>query len=120
MKDKLEYKIIGNGCVKLVIELGIGCSWDNWFNIIDALKNDFTIILYYRLGYGKSSNPRSERTTKNIAIELHNLLSDLNINRFIMLGHSFGGLCTIQFAKMYPEMIRAIVLVDSTSLEKTL
>lgn len=115
MRDKFEYRIIGNGCTKLLIELGIGCSFDAWLNVIDAIKNDYTIIVYHRLGYGSSSNPKSERTTKNIAIELHNFLSELNINRFVMVGHSFGGLCTIQFAKMYPEMIRAIVLVDSTS-----
>ncbi|QSX07227.1 alpha/beta hydrolase [Sedimentibacter sp. zth1] len=115
MKNKFEYKIFGNGFNTLVIELGIGCSWNDWLNVIDELKDDFTIFIYRRLGYGNSCKPQSERTTRNIAMELHSLLVELNINNFIMVGHSFGGLCTIQFAKMYKEMIKAVVLVDSTS-----
>jgi len=113
--NKFEYEIFGYGDNTIVIELGIGCLWYDWLNVIDILKKDFRILVYHRLGYGKSSEPHCERTTRNIASELHSLLVQLKIDKFIMIGHSFGGLCTIQFSKMYPEMLKAVMLIDSTS-----
>lgn len=115
MVNKFEFEILGSGDNTIVIELGIGCFWYDWLNLIDSIKDNFKILVYHRLGYGKSSDHNCERTTRNIANELHSLLIELNIDKFIMMGHSFGGLCTIQFCKMYPEMLKAVVLVDSTS-----
>lgn len=112
----LEYKIIGNGKAVLVIETGIGGSFYDWYSIVEDLKEDFTVILYHRCGYGKSQTPKTPRTTKNIAEELNCLLENIGIkDRFILMGHSFGGLCVQHYAKMYPYRLKAIVLLDSTS-----
>lgn len=35
--------------------------------------------------------------------------------KFLIVGHSFGGLCVQQYVKMYPEKIRGVLLIDSTS-----
>lgn len=111
-----EYKIIGNGNSTLVIETGIGNSFYNWYPLIEEIKDCFTVIVYHRLGYGKSDFPTQSRTTRNIASELNILLKRIGIkDRFILLGHSFGGLCVQQYVKMYPNEIEAVVLLDSTS-----
>lgn len=115
-KEKVDYKIIRNGKNILVIEVGIGNSYYDWYPLVEKLKKEFVIILYHRGGYGKSSLIEKERTTRNIAKELKNFLQSINITeKFILLGHSFGGLCVQQYAKMYPNDLKAIVLLDSTS-----
>lgn len=112
----LEYKILGNGKTVLVIEMGIGSSFYDWYSIVEDLKENFTVILYHRCGYGKSQDPKTPRTTKNIAEELNCLLGSIGIkDRFILMGHSFGGLCVQHYAKMYPYKLKGIVLLDSTS-----
>ncbi|MBP2024199.1 pimeloyl-ACP methyl ester carboxylesterase [Clostridium punense] len=112
----LEYKILGKGKTVLVIETGIGGSFYDWYSIVEDLKEDFTVVLYHRCGYGKSQTPKTPRTTKNIAEELNCLLESIGIKeRFILMGHSFGGLCVQHYAKMYPYKLKGIVLLDSTS-----
>jgi len=112
----LEYKVFGKDKPVLVIETGIGSSFYDWYDIVEDLKEDFTIVLYHRCGYGKSQDPKTSRTTKNIAEELNYLLEKLEIkDKFILLGHSFGGLCVQHYAKMYPHKLKGIMLLDSTS-----
>ncbi len=112
----LEYKIIGKEKGVLVIETGIGSSFYDWYSIVEDLKEYFTIVLYHRCGYGKSQAPKTSRTTKNIAEELNYLLDKIGIkDKFILIGHSFGGLCVQHYAKMYPYKLKGIVLIDSTS-----
>jgi pimeloyl-ACP methyl ester carboxylesterase len=44
------------------------------------------------------------------------LIETLDLShKFILLGHSFGGLCAQHFVRMFPEKIKGLVLVDSTS-----
>ncbi|MBK1813597.1 alpha/beta fold hydrolase [Clostridium sp. YIM B02505] len=112
----LEYKIIGKGKTVLIIETGIGSSFYDWFSIVQKLKEDFTIVLYHRCGYGNSQVPITSRTTKNIAEELNCLLDKIEIKeKFILIGHSFGGLCVQHYAKLYPHRLKGIMLIDSTS-----
>lgn len=112
----LEYKVIGNGRNVLVIETGIGGSIYDWYSIAHEVKEDFTIVLYHRAGYGKSKESNAPRTTRNIASELHNLSERIGIkDKLILMGHSFGGLCVQQYAKMYPNKLNGIILIDSTS-----
>ena len=49
-----DYKILGKGKTVLVIETGIGSSFYDWYSLVEDLKEDFTIVLYHRCGYGKS------------------------------------------------------------------
>ncbi|WP_027632078.1 alpha/beta fold hydrolase [Clostridium hydrogeniformans] len=111
-----DYKIIGKGKTVLVIETGIGSSFYDWYSLVEDLKEDFTIVLYHRCGYGKSQDPKTSRTTKNISEELDSLLEKIGIkDKFILIGHSFGGLCVQHYAKIYPYKLKGIMLIDSTS-----
>lgn len=111
-----EYRIIGKGNTTLIIETGIGNSFYDWYPLIEEIKDYFKIIVYHRQGYGKSDFPIYERTTRNIASELNTLLRKIGVKeKYILMGHSFGGLCVQQYVKMYPNEIEAVVLLDSTS-----
>lgn len=117
MKEiSLEYEVIGTGKSILVIVTGIGCSFYDWFPFVESISELFTVVLYHRAGYGASHASSKARTTRHIAEELNSFLDDIGINeKIILLGHSFGGLCVQQFAKIYPNKISSVVLVDSTS-----
>ncbi|WP_346931090.1 alpha/beta fold hydrolase, partial [Clostridium sp.] len=86
----LEYKIIGKDKTVLVIETGIGSSFYDWYSIVEDLKEDFTIVLYHRCGYGKSQDPKTPRTTKNIAEELNYLLDKIGIKDKFIVRSVFG------------------------------
>ncbi|MER2260947.1 MAG: alpha/beta hydrolase [Psychrobacillus sp.] len=117
MKDiELEYKVVGSGKSILILETGIGGSFYNWYPFIQEIKEDFKIVMYHRAGYGNSPVSKEFRTTKNIAEELYELIERIDITeKFVLIGHSFGGLCVQQFSKMYPNKIKGVILIDSTS-----
>jgi pimeloyl-ACP methyl ester carboxylesterase len=111
----LEYLIVGEGKQVLVLETGIGNSFYSWLPFIETIKKSYTIILYHRAGYGKSETSLHPRTTGNIARELHTLIEKLQVDRFLLVGHSFGGLCAQQYARMFPEKLEGVLLIDATS-----
>ena len=112
----LEYRIVGKGDITLILETGIGGSFYYWYPFIQKIKNNFNIVLYHRAGYGNSQTPNTARTTKNIAEELNELIENIGItDRFVLMGHSFGGLCAQHFAKMYPNKLLGLILLDATS-----
>ncbi|WP_430786772.1 alpha/beta fold hydrolase [Virgibacillus flavescens] len=112
----MEYFVIGKGHQTIVIEIGIGNSFYNWFPFIDQIKGDYKIVIYHRAGYGNSRESAKSRTAVNIAEELNELIEELDIEeKFLLLGHSFGGLCAQQYAKMYPKKLIGVILVDATS-----
>lgn len=72
--------------------------------------------MYHRAGYGRSDPSNHSRTVTNIAKELNALLEKKGINeKFYLIGHSFGGLCVQQYAKMFPKNLKGVMLIDATS-----
>ncbi|MEW4308596.1 alpha/beta fold hydrolase [Rossellomorea marisflavi] len=101
-----------------MIEMGIGCSYYEWRSLCNYLAGDYRILLYHRQGYGKSTESTRPRDTSSIAIELHELLLSLEVQApFTLLGHSYGGLCAQHFARLFPQLVKRLVLVDSTSID---
>jgi pimeloyl-ACP methyl ester carboxylesterase len=46
---------------------------------------------------------------------VHAVLHDLKIRKAAIIGHSMGGYIAMAFAELYPEMMKGIVLLNSTS-----
>ncbi|MGN7757807.1 alpha/beta fold hydrolase [Chryseobacterium sp. 22532] len=74
---------------------------------------DCNILIYDRLGYGKSGPmPTHERPVNYMELEadlLNELLTELNINNAILFGHSDGGTIALITAAKYPERIKGII-----------
>ncbi len=72
------------------------------------------ILVYDRLGYGKSEPmPTHERPTNYMELEadiLNDLLATLEINNAILFGHSDGGTISLITASKYPARIKAIIV----------
>jgi Predicted hydrolases or acyltransferases (alpha/beta hydrolase superfamily) len=109
----IAYKIYGSGNKTLVIDSCLGSCSAEWWHIGEALSGKYKILLYDRAGYGNSTVSAFLRTPRNIALELNELLKSLNMNKnIVILGHSQGGLNAIQYATMYPEQVRGLILID--------
>lgn len=114
----LAYEKFGVGAVNLIIEMGLGASMAEWRQLAERLAGDSAVLLYQRAGYGASSTSTLERTPENIAGELHQLLQRVGHDRTItLLAHSQGGLYAWKFAKMYPELVDKLILLDPLSPE---
>lgn len=108
---KLKYKVFGDDKVRIVVELALGATIGEWWHIANQYSQQYTVLLYER---NRRTVPK--RTPKNIAIELHELLGTIpHEEKIIIIAHSQGGLYAQQFARLYPNMINGIVLLDPLS-----
>ncbi|MGR5994883.1 alpha/beta fold hydrolase [Bacillus cereus] len=117
MGQNIEVHIKGGGKQTVVIQTGMTCSFYDWLPIIKKLSQHFTVVSYHRPGYGKSELGNQPRTIRQVTKELHMLLNKLAIQEpFILIGHSYGGLCAQHFAMLHEDKSQALILVDSTSM----
>jgi pimeloyl-ACP methyl ester carboxylesterase len=113
---KIAYRIFGGKSAQwIIIEPAMAASCAEWWHLAQKWSLKYSILVYDRFGYGQSSDPKRERSPENIAKELNELLDALHIKRIILLGHSIGGLYAYQFAKLFPEKLVALILIDPVS-----
>ncbi|MFJ5771669.1 alpha/beta fold hydrolase [Psychrobacillus sp. NPDC093180] len=114
---KMEILQKGKNGTPIIILTGMGCSFDEWYDVIEPLSNSNRVVLFHRPGLGESEILNEDRNTQAIVNELNELLFQLEIYESVLIvGHSYGGLCVQHFVKEHPKKVAGVVLVDSTSV----
>ncbi|MGG3915350.1 alpha/beta fold hydrolase [Rossellomorea vietnamensis] len=114
---KLYAKLIGkkNNKPTLVMDAGYGDYSKAWDSVIGELSEITEVLVYDRAGLGRSGKSPNRRTSREMVIELKDLLSSLDVKPpYLFVGHSFGGVNVSVYAHEYPEEVAGLVLVDST------
>ncbi|MBK8146526.1 MAG: alpha/beta hydrolase [Bacteroidetes bacterium] len=110
-----------NPCV-IYLHGGPGYNCSN-FEITTAQKladEGFYVIVYDRRGEGRSKDSAAKFTFEETNADLHALYQKFNIKKASLIGHSFGGIVAVQFAKQFPDWVSSIVLVGAPiSLQQT-
>lgn len=113
----VECLIKGEGKNTVIILPGMGCSIYSWMSVVNDISEYSKVIVIHRPGVGNSDAHESGSTTIAASEDLFEIIKKLNINeKIILVGHSYGGLCVQNFARLHPEIIKGIVLVDSSSI----
>lgn len=109
----IAYRIYGSGEKTLVIDTCLGSCSAEWWHIGETLSDKYKVLVYDRAGYGKSTVSTLDRTLGNIALELNKLLCSVGICKdIVIIGHSQGGLNAVEYALMYPGIVRGLILID--------
>ncbi len=108
---KLFYREYGQDKPPLVILHGLYGASDNWVSIARQLEKDFHIFLVDQRNHGHSPHS-NEHDFDCMANDLHEFLTDHNINKAYLLGHSMGGKTVMRFALDHPEMISKLIVLD--------
>lgn len=107
---KLFFRKYGDG-PPLIILHGLFGSSDNWTSIARSLEKDFTVYLPDLRNHGKS--PHSDDHDYNSMREdLHELVTELNLDKFYLAGHSMGGKTAIAYALKWPEKLLGLLIAD--------
>lgn len=90
-----------------------------WQTTIELLKkNNYRVIAPDQIGFGKSTKPvYFQYTFQQLAENTKNLLSEIEVENPIILGHSMGGMLATRFSLMYPDYTKQLVLVNPIGLE---
>jgi pimeloyl-ACP methyl ester carboxylesterase len=82
------------------------------------LKEGFRVIMPDQIGFGKSSKPKQYQFSfQQLAENTKSILDDLKIEKFIVFGHSMGGMLATKIAVMYPENVEKLILENPIGLE---
>ena len=99
----------------VVLEYGHQGSYTDWYRVQSQLAEFARVCIYDRAGYGWSDPSPKSRVPSVMAEELHKLLHSAGVvPPYILVGHSFGGLNALMFARKFPNDVAGIVLVDAS------
>lgn len=110
--EKLHYIDEGEGQVLFLFH-GAPVSSYEWRNVIEPLSQNYRVIAYDFLNYGKSDKNIEVYDYRNHASHLEELKDGLNITSAIFLGHDIGGPIAGVFAAQHPERVKGMVLFES-------
>lgn len=107
----------GNGRTVLLLH-GRNFPSSYWQSAIAALTGaGYRVIAPDQIGFGKSSKPSFDLHFDQLARNTRALLDELKVDKVSVIGHSMGGMLSVRFARMYPELVDQIVLVAPIGLE---
>lgn len=120
-QTSLQFFQQGSGPETVVLVHGYASSAALWRLTIEKLGADdqFRIIAFNNRGAGDSTRSASgiPYTVETFATDLFNAVRSLEVVDFTLVGHSMGGATVTQFAMEHQDMLKALVLVNSTPLD---
>jgi proline iminopeptidase len=107
------YRVMGEGPPVLLINGGPGWSSDHMRGVAERLAPSRRVVVYDQRGTGRSGLAAVDTSTVSLALmiaDIEALREHLGIDRWTVVGHSFGGLLGMAYAAEHPDRVRAMVL----------
>lgn len=116
---KTAYAILGSQSVSIVIEMGLLSCMGEWWHVAEWLSQQYGgVLLYERAGVNNSQTQTAKRTPRAIAEDLKALLDTIpHESKLIFIAHSQGVLYVQQFTRLYPGMVKGMILLDPLSAD---
>lgn len=112
----VEYVLAGAGVPAVVLVNGAGGPVEGWFKIFARLASQRCTFAWNRPGIDQSSKPSVPQTAYEVVESLRDLLDVLAVPPpYVLVGHSLGGLIVNLFARLYPEEVAAVVMLEATA-----
>lgn len=119
--SKIYYKVYdaGDSAEKVPLVLLHGFLEDSeiWEPIAAELKIERQVICIDLPGHGKSDGIADIHSMKLMAEVVMHTLDKLAIHEFSIAGHSMGGYVSLEIIKIFPKIIRSVMLINSTPVE---
>src|ERR1051325_6500718 len=109
---KLHYLIGGTGSPVVLLH-GYAQTGHMWNPIMPLLAKDHTVIVSDLRGAGDSSKPETGYDKKNMAVDIHDLVTSLKLDRTIVVGHDIGLMVAYAYAAQFPQATDRLVLMDA-------
>lgn len=86
-----------------------------WDKYVSALSKNHRIITIDLLGHGETECLGYIHTMEDQADIIFAVLISLRIRKIVLVGHSMGGYVALAFAELYPDNVKGLFLLNSTS-----
>jgi len=114
-RARLHYVDRGEGSVVVLVH-GLGGNLRNFNLLIDKLASSCRVVAVDRPGSGYSTMRSGEQPTlREQAAIIAGFIQKLELNRPLLVGHSFGGALSLALALDHRQSVRALVLISGLS-----
>ncbi len=111
----IHLKCTGTGSPTVILEAASGQLSSSWGWIQPELTKETRVCSYDRQGRGWSTGENVEGNLEEVAKDLHTALTGAQLNdKYILVGHSIGGIYVRKYQELYPDEVLGLVLVDSS------
>ena len=113
-KLNLSYQEWGNPDGQPIIMLhGFGVSGHMFDEFADRMQDRYRLLALDQRGHGDSDWSEEGDYSRTAFVEdLEGFRKSLGIEKFVLIGHSMGGLNSVAYTNAYPHHVRALILVD--------
>ncbi len=108
------YEITGEGATTIVWIHGIGGSHHYWDEVLPEFPG-FRHLSYDVRGMGDSEGSAGPVVLEDWAADCASLMDELGIEQAIIGGTSMGGAITMRFGIDFPEKVKALLLLSTSS-----
>ncbi len=114
--QKIYYEDTGGSGPAVIFSHGLFMDHEMFAPQVDALKSQYRCITWDERGHaGTASDTLAPFTYYDSADDLAALLAHLGIKRAVLAGMSQGGFLSLRCALTHPEIVRALILIDTQS-----
>lgn len=117
----IKFEIEGEGKPLLFLH-GWATDSSLYSPIIKPLSATFRVITVDLPGFGQSERPKKPLKLADYTQTIYELISHLNLNSIVIIGHSFGGKIALDYTYTYPQRVEKLILIapSGTQSKKTL
>jgi proline iminopeptidase len=107
---KLYYATLGRGMPVIFMHGGLGFDHQYFRPFVDPLADAAQVVYYDHLGHGKSDRPTNfnEITLERLSSDCDALATALGFDKFVLVGHSYGGFVAFDFAFRFPNRLAGL------------
>jgi pimeloyl-ACP methyl ester carboxylesterase len=110
----LNYVRQGRGTPPLVFVHGFACDHTDWQFQLEELKKTHEVVACDLRGHGATPGRPHECTIEHYGGDVLALINNLELPAAILVGHSMGCRVVLEAARIAPERIAALVLIDGS------
>jgi len=109
----LHWTSAGAGTHTLMLVHGWTCDDTSWSGQVPALTRQYRVLTLDLPGHGKSGRLEASKFSMDLfARAVEAVRAEAGADRLVLVGHSMGTPVIRQYARLYPQHVTALVLVD--------
>ena len=93
-----------------------GLSGQAWDGLLEGLSRQHRVYAPAFAGADEPDELKAFDTVHDLVVYLDDVIRGLGLDTFDLVGHSFGGMLAAEYAALFPERVRKLVLIDPLGL----
>ena len=96
----------------VILAHGFSEDWSEYHQVLPRLARKFTVIAVDLRGVGGSQPATDGYDAATLATDIHQLAEQLQLKQIYLVGHDVGGMVTYAYARLYPQDVRGVMILD--------